>query len=100
MSVIKRSLAGVIRERLADIEHQIKIGVSQKTIAQNMKIEGYEITYQYFRELVSRARNYEKKHKVQQAIIQQFTPVEEKKEEATKPKSFVFDSKPDPNKLF
>ena len=59
-TVRKITLSGVIRKRLTEIEAQMFEGVSQSAIVENLRLEGFEISIEGFRQLLYRARKSKK----------------------------------------
>jgi hypothetical protein len=57
---IKQSLAGVIRERLDDIERQMEIGIRQESIVAELAKDGHVTTLTNFRIELCRARKRRK----------------------------------------
>ncbi|MGF6276251.1 hypothetical protein ABIB38_004662 [Massilia sp. UYP11] len=54
----QQSFAGVIRQRLADIEARLEVGIRQEVIIGELKEEGYETSLANFRNELWRARKW------------------------------------------
>lgn len=56
-----QSLAGVIRQRLADIEARLEVGIRQEVIVEELAAEGHQTSLQNFRNELWRARKWREK---------------------------------------
>lgn len=63
-----QSLAGVIRQRLDDIEARLDVGVRQEVIISELAAEGYETSLQNFRNELWRARKRKEQGKETKAV--------------------------------
>lgn len=69
-----QSLAGVIRQRLADIEARLEVGVRQEVIIDELASEGHQTSLQNFRNELWRARKWREKKLVAVQPKQTFPP--------------------------
>lgn len=56
----KQSLAGYIRQHLAEIEGRLEVGIRQEVIVSELETAGYETTLKGFRNFLYRARIHAK----------------------------------------
>ena len=54
----KRTLTGLIRDRLEGIEERLEIGIRQETIIDELRMEGFQTTAASFRNLLAKARKW------------------------------------------
>lgn len=61
-----QSLAGLIRQRLADIEARLEVGIRQEVIVDELATEGHLTSLQNFRNELWRARKWKEKKETAQ----------------------------------
>jgi hypothetical protein len=54
--MVKQSLAGYIRQHLADLEMRMEYGIRQESLVEELNALGYETTVKAFRNYLVRAR--------------------------------------------
>lgn len=61
----QQSFAGVIRQRLGDIEARLEVGIRQEVIIGELKAEGYETSLANFRNELWRARKWRERREAE-----------------------------------
>jgi hypothetical protein len=96
--VAKQSLAGYVRQHLAEIEHRIKYcGISQSVIVEELNELGYATTLQIFRNTLSRARACRSEQTSAEVVVNK--PAQQPAAPKSSASSFDYKGSPDDEEL-